>query len=74
MNSIPRRLRALQSAAILAHGVSRALSELDPDSQEDLILKTLEFAESVLERHRWRFNAPEPAPVSPSKLHSELPF
>ena len=74
MNSFPRRLRALRSAAILTDAVHRAVSELDPDSQDELILKTLDFAESVLRQYRREFTAPKPKPVSLSDFGSELPF
>ena len=74
MSTIPRRIRALRSAAILADALHRALSELDPDTQEELIRQTLELAEAALEQHRWEFSRPEPAPVSIHLSEEDLPF
>ena len=75
MSGIPRRLRALRSAAILTDAVHRAVAELDPNTQRKLIRETLEFGESALEKHRWEFSRPNPSALSIlDKSPQDLPF
>ena len=75
MSTIPRRIRALRSSAILTDAVHRALSELDPNTQGELIRETLELAESALEKHRWEFSRPNPSAVSIlDESPQDLPF
>jgi hypothetical protein len=75
MSCVPRRLRALRSAAILTEAVTRIVSELDPGTQEALICQTLEATEELLMRYRWNFTMPhQPSSSSPSSSNTDLPF